>query len=95
ALGMTPRQTGGLVSAQSAVIGLIAGLAALPLGLVMAWVLVVVIDKRAFGWQIDLVITPGPLLTALGLAIGAALLGGLYPAWMAATRRPALAMREE
>jgi len=95
ALGMTPAQTGGLVATQAAVIGFIAGIAALPLGLVMAWVLVAVIDRRAFGWQIELVVTPGPLVAAVTLAVCAAVCGGLYPAIAAARRRPALAMREE
>lgn len=95
ALGMTPLQTGGLVTAQSAVIGLFAGIAALPLGLAMAWVLVAVIDRRAFGWQIELEVAPGALVAALGLAVGAAVVGGLYPAWKAASRPPALAIRDE
>jgi len=95
ALGMTPFQTGGLVSLQSAFLGLLAGLAAMPLGLLMAWILVAVINRRAFGWQITFVVTSAELLTALLLAVGAALAGGLYPAWHAARMRPALAMREE
>ena len=95
ALGMTPAQTGALVTAQSGFIGLLAGLAAIPLGLVMAWVLVEVINRRAFGWQIDMTVSLDPLVWALLLAIGAALLAGIYPSWHAATARPALAMREE
>jgi putative ABC transport system permease protein len=95
ALGMTPGQTGVLVSLQSAFIGFLAGLAAIPLGLVMAWVLVEVINRRAFGWQIDIAISPDPLVAAMLLATGAALCAGLYPSWHAARARPALAMREE
>lgn len=95
ALGMTPRQTGVLVSVQTGFIGLLSGLASIPLGLVMAWVLIEVINRRAFGWQIDFAVTPGVLLWALALAIGAALVAGVYPAWNAATTRPALAMRDE
>jgi putative ABC transport system permease protein len=95
AIGMTPVQTGALVSSQSGIIGLIAGLAAIPLGLVMAWVLVEVINRRAFGWQIDMVVASGPLIAALGLSVGAALIAGIYPSLHAANIRPALAMREE
>jgi len=95
AIGMTPAQTGALVTTQSGIIGLIAGLAAIPLGLVMAWVLVEVINRRAFGWQIDMVVAAQPLMSALGLAIGAALLAGVYPSLHAAKSRPALAMRDE
>jgi putative ABC transport system permease protein len=95
ALGMTPGQTGALVTAQSGFMGLLAGLASLPLGLLMAWILIEVINRRAFGWQIGMVVDAGPLLSALSLAIGAALIAGLYPSWHAAGSRPALAMREE
>jgi len=95
AVGMTPGQMGGLVTLQTAFIGLLSGLAAIPLGLVMAWVLVEVINRRAFGWQMDITIAPADLVTALSLSVGAALVAGVYPAWRAASARPALAMREE
>jgi putative ABC transport system permease protein len=95
AVGMTQVQLGGLVILQTVFIGLLSGLAAIPLGLVMAWVLIEVINRRAFGWQMDVMIVPADLLTALSLAVGAALLAGIYPAWRAASARPALAMREE
>jgi putative ABC transport system permease protein len=95
ALGMTPLQVGGMITLQTGVIGLLSGLAAIPLGLVMAWVLIEVINRRAFGWHIDMTVTPGMLLSAVSFAIAAAIIGGLYPAWRAARSQPALAMREE
>lgn len=95
AIGMTPAQTGVLVSAQTGCIGILSGIAAIPLGLMMAWVLIEVINRRAFGWEIDFTVPPAVLLWALLLAIGAALLAGIYPAWSAAHTRPALAMRDE
>ena len=95
AVGMTPGQLGGLVTMQTGFMGLLSGLAAIPLGLVMAWVLIDVINRRAFGWQMDVAVSPKILLSALALSIGTALLAGLYPAWRAASARPALAMREE
>jgi len=95
AIGMTPGQTGFLVSLQTAFIGFLAGLAAIPLGLVMAWVLVEVINRRAFGWQIDIVISADALVAAMSLAIVAALIAGIFPSWHAAKARPAMAMREE
>ena len=95
AIGMTPGQTGILVAVQTGFIGFLSGLASMPLGLVMAWVLIEVINRRAFGWQIDFVVAPAVLLWAMVLAIGAALIGGIYPALHAARTRPALAMRDE
>ena len=95
ALGMTPLQLGRMVVWQTAFIGLLSGLAAIPLGLVMGWVLVNVINRRAFGWEMDMSVSPSVLLAAVVLALVAATVAGLYPAWRAAQVRPALAMREE
>jgi putative ABC transport system permease protein len=95
ALGMTPAQLGGMVITQTATIGLLSGLAAVPLGLVMAWVLIEVINRRAFGWQMDILLAWQVLAAAILFSVGAALLAGIYPAWRAASSRPALAMREE
>ena len=95
ALGMTPAQVGGLITVQTGVIGLLSGLAAIPLGVMMAWVLIKIINRRAFGWQIDMTIAPDILLVAVVFAIGAALLAGLYPAFRAGQSQPAIAMREE
>jgi putative ABC transport system permease protein len=95
ALGMTPTQVGAMITAQTGVIGLLSGLAAVPLGVVMAWVLIKVINRRAFGWQIDMSIAPNILLVSVAFAIGAALLAGLYPAYRAGRSQPAVAMREE
>jgi len=53
AIGMTPGQVGWMVMLQTGFIGLLSGVAAIPLGLVMAWVLIKVINRRAFGWQMD------------------------------------------
>ncbi|MEM7432757.1 MAG: FtsX-like permease family protein [Pseudomonadota bacterium] len=95
ALGMTPMQLGGMILSQSGVIGLLSGLAAVPLGIAMAWVLINVINRRAFGWQIDMTITPSILVVAVVFAMGVAVLAGLYPAYRAGQNSPALAMREE
>lgn len=95
AVGVTRAALGGLVVAQAAFIGVLSGLAAIPLGLGMAWVLIDVINRRAFGWQMDIVVSPATLASALLLASVAALLAGLYPAWSAARGDPARAMREE
>jgi putative ABC transport system permease protein len=95
ALGVTPAQAWLLVSGETALLGSIAGLLAIPLGLAQALVLIHVVNRRAFGWTMDTWIDPLVLLQALALAIGAALLAGLWPAWRLARTSPALALREE
>ena len=95
ATGFTPRQVWGLVTAQTGVMGLLAGLLALPVGLMLASVLVFVINRRSFGWTLELEIVPGLLIQAVVLAVVAALLAGVYPAFKMARTSPALALREE
>jgi putative ABC transport system permease protein len=95
ALGMTELQLGATIMMQTGLIGLISGLIAIPLGLVMAYVLIEIINRRAFGWHIDTAISPGILASAVVFAVIAALVAGIYPAIRSALSRPALAMREE
>ena len=94
-LGLTPRQVWGLVTAQNGIIGLLSGLLAVPSGLLLAAVLVFVINRRSFGWTMGLDPSPGILLQGVALAVLAALLAGLYPAWRMARAEPAGALRDE
>jgi putative ABC transport system permease protein len=95
ATGMTPAQVTGLVSLQGALLGLAAGLLAIPLGLMMADVLIGVINLRSFGWSMQRHVPARVLLEAVLLAVVAALLAGLHPAWRTGRVRPADALREE
>jgi putative ABC transport system permease protein len=94
ATGMTPPQLGGYVTLQTGLMGAIAGLLSLPLGYALAYVLVFVINKRSFGWTLQLTVSPEILVQALVLAVGAALLAGLYPAWSMARSSPARALQD-
>ena len=93
--GLTPGQVWELVTAQTGLLGLAAGLLSIPVGLALAAIMIFVINRRSFGWTIHLQIAPGAVLGALLLALAAALLAGLYPAWKMARTSPALALREE
>jgi putative ABC transport system permease protein len=95
ASGLTPRQLWGLVTGETGLIGVLAGLLALPLGIIQALVLILVINRRSFGWSMQISIDASILWQALLLAIVAALLAGIYPAWRMARTLPALALREE
>src|SRR5256885_3870406 len=66
-LGLTPRGTALLVLAQTTFMGVAALLAAIPAGLLTALVLTGVINRRAFGWQIDLHLTAAQFTDALWL----------------------------
>jgi len=95
ATGLTPGQVWQLVTTQTGLMGLAAGLLSLPVGLILSAIMVYVINRRSFGWTIHLQISPILLLEALALAVGTALAAGLVPAWRMARTSPALALREE
>ncbi|MEM1128853.1 MAG: FtsX-like permease family protein [Bacteroidota bacterium] len=95
ATGLTPRQVWRYITLQTGLMGLVAGLLALPLGLALAYVLTFVINKRSFGWTLQFEVGPEVLLQAVALAVVAALLAGLYPAYRMAQANPALALRDE
>lgn len=94
-LGLTPRSTALLVLSQTAFMGIAALLAAIPAGLTTALVLTHVINRRAFGWQIDLHLSPSQFLDALALALCASLAAGVYPAWRGAHASLPSGLREE
>ena len=79
--GLTRGQLWKLVLIESGIIGLLAGLLAIPLGSALAWILIAVINKRSFGWTLDFYSHPEILFQALILSFFAALLAGIYPAW--------------
>ena len=95
AQGLTPRQVWALVTAQTGLMGLLAGLLAIPVGIGLAGILVFVINRRSFGWTLPVVIAQGVLVEAVALAVTAAVLAGLYPAFRMARATPAAALRDE
>jgi len=95
AVGWLPRQLRALVVAQTGLLGFAAGIFAMPLGIALAGLLVFVINRRAFGWTMSFQLSAGELLQGLLLALAAALLAGLYPAWRTSRRPVAQDLREE
>jgi putative ABC transport system permease protein len=95
AWGLTPGQLGSLVVTQTGLMGLVSGVLAVPMGIVLSIVMIFVINKRAFGWTLAMEIGGDVILQAVGLALVAALVAGVYPAWRMARTRPALALRGE
>jgi putative ABC transport system permease protein len=94
-LGLTPFGAGALIEAQTGFMGLVALVAAIPAGLLTAVVFTDVINRRAFGWRIDLHLTVAQFTNALLLALTAALVAGVYPAWRTARASIAGDIREE
>ncbi len=95
ALGLTPMQVWGLATGQSTLLGLATGLLAIPLGLAQAALLIEVINRRSFGWSMDMRINAWLCLQTVVMGLAAGLLAGALPAWRMALPQTARAMREE
>ena len=94
-LGFTPTGLGATLLTQTGLLGVAAGVAAVPIGTALAFLLVHVINRRSFGWTIDFIVTPQALISGLSLAVVAALLAGIYPAWRASRIELGAALRED
>jgi putative ABC transport system permease protein len=79
ALGLTGGQLWRLVMVETGLMGLAAGLLAMPTGYVLSLILVYVINRRSFGWTLQMAIQPEIFVQALAIALAAALLAGIYP----------------
>lgn len=95
ATGMTRWQLWRLSLLETGLIGGVAGLLALPTGLLLAVILIYIINLRSFGWTLTLLLDPLEFVQAFGVALFAALLAGLYPAWKLGGTAPAIAIRSE
>ena len=95
AIGLDRRQLWLLVTTESGLMGLIAGIIACPLGLVMAWVLMFIVNRRSFGWTMQFYFDAEPWITALLLSTTAAVIAGLYPALRIARTQPGQALKYE
>ncbi len=93
--GMTPRQLRLFTLVQTGLMGLTAGVLALPIGLILALILIYVINVRSFGWTMDLALQVRELAQAFAVALVAALAAGLYPAWRLGRLAAAQALRSE
>lgn len=93
--GMTRRQLFRLTLFETGLMGAIAGVMAVPVGTVLAWVLVYIINIRSFGWTLTLQLRPEFYAQALLVSLVAALLAGIYPALRIGLIQPARALRLE
>jgi putative ABC transport system permease protein len=89
AIGITRRQLAAIELLKTMAVALITTLLALPLGLMVAWCLIAVVNVKAFGWRLPFDVFPLQLLELLGVAMTAALLAALLPVAKLARMRPA------
>jgi putative ABC transport system permease protein len=95
AIGVTRRQLSLLIMTETGLIGLVAGIFAIPVGYFMAYILIFIVYLRSFGWTMVFHFDASALVQGLALALLAALLAGILPAIKMAQTRPAEALRTE
>lgn len=89
AIGITRRRLAGLELGKTMALALFTALLAVPLGLVVAWCLLAVVNVKAFGWRLPFQVFPDQLLQLIAVAMAAALLATLLPIVKLVRMRPA------
>jgi putative ABC transport system permease protein len=89
AIGITRRQLAAIELVKTMSVALITTLLALPLGLLVAWCLIAVVNVKAFGWRLPFHVFPLQLFELLVVAMVAALLAALIPVLKLARMQPA------
>ncbi len=80
ALGLTRGQLARLELLRSVTLAALTALLALPLGLLLAWALLAIINVEAFGWRLPMFLFPGDWLLLFLLALVAATAAAALPA---------------
>lgn len=95
ALGLTGRDLWRLTMLETGLMGLTAGLLAIPTGIALSLILIYVINLRSFGLTLQLMMRPQAFGLGLLVAIMAALLAGVIPAMRLSRMQAADAIRYE
>ncbi|AIL61049.1 ABC transporter permease [Pseudomonas alkylphenolica] len=94
ALGVQRGQLVWLSLGQTLMLSCFTVLLAIPLGLLLAWCLVAVVNVQAFGWRLPLHVFPGQLLQLAMLGLLTSLLASAWPLWQLARRQPGELLRQ-
>ncbi|MBE1274367.1 ABC transporter permease [Enterovibrio baiacu] len=93
-MGISGRELAFLGGGQLMMIGLFSALFALPLGLMIAEVLINIVLKYSFGWTMSVSYFPMSYLITLGGSLLTLLLAGCWPVWRLIKRSAVLSLRE-
>jgi len=88
-LGLTRRRLAMLELARALMLALLTVLAAIPVGLLLAWLLLAVVNVEAFGWRLPMYLFPWDWIRLSALSLLAAVLAALWPARKLASTPPA------
>jgi len=86
---VTRQRLAGLELLKTMSVALITALLALPLGLLVAWCLLAVVNVKAFGWRLPFQVFPLQLMQLVGVAMLAAFCAALLPVLRLARMQPA------
>jgi putative ABC transport system permease protein len=95
ATGMTRRQLWRLSLLETGLIGAVAGCWRCRPATCSRVILIYIINLRSFGWTLEMRLDPMEFVQAFLVALVAALLAGVYPAWKIGNTPPAIAVRSE
>ena len=93
AIGITRRRLAVIELLKTMSVALITTIFALPLGLLVAWCLLAVVNVKAFGWRLPFHVFPAQLLWLAGVAMAAALAAAALPVIRLARMQPASLIR--
>jgi putative ABC transport system permease protein len=93
AIGLTRRRLAALELLKTMAVALITALFALPLGLLVAWCLLAIVNVKAFGWRLPFHVFPLQLVELLAVALAAALCAAALPVARLARMQPASLIR--
>nr|WP_233287341.1 FtsX-like permease family protein [Bradyrhizobium oropedii] len=93
AIGLTRRRLAALELLKTMAVALITALFALPLGLLVAWCLLAIVNVKAFGWRLPFHVFPLQLIELLAVAMAAALCAAALPVARLARMQPATLIR--
>ncbi|MFK3681436.1 FtsX-like permease family protein [Pseudomonas sp. NPDC088890] len=94
ALGVSRGRLVWLSLGQTLLLSSVTVLLAMPLGLLLAWCLVAVVNVQAFGWRLPLHVFPGQLLQLAMLGVLTSFLASAWPLWQLARRQPSDLLRQ-
>lgn len=89
AIGLTRRRLAMIELGKTLSVAAITSLLALPLGLLVAWCLIAIVNVKAFGWRLPFNVFPLELIKLVVVALAASLLAALLPVIRLARTQPA------
>jgi ABC-type transport system, involved in lipoprotein release, permease component len=93
AIGITRRRLAGIELLKTMSVALITTMLALPLGLLVAWCLLAIVNVKAFGWRLPFHVFPTQLLWLVAVAMAAAFAAAALPVIRLARMQPASLIR--